>query len=130
MGRNFTFLIDKLKNVQDKKLPLEIEEFADCVREGMITEPEKFAEFANTYQEMINRERPDLLAKQRNYYYLDNLAGFVVKSDIEDDDVRNILKYLADVSSYGPAMRAFADYLGIEGQQLIKYITKEDFFSN
>jgi hypothetical protein len=130
MNKGFSNLIQRLETLQSpsiKNFPWQ--EIADNVKIGSQTEPNLFSDFVDAYVKMLQRIRPDINdVKERA---LENISGFVFMADYNYDEaivnrfttsLKTSSNYFKNPEKYGPAMKLFAEYVGLSGPELDEYV--------
>ena len=121
-------LIEFLDSQKTQKMPMEIRDFGHYVGIALEKEPHRIGELYRSFENMLFKLM-DQLPEDERARPIDNFAVAILyadDADIEDSLIFSSWKGMwSDPKSYGTAMRAFADYVGLEGEALGEYVHQE-----
>lgn len=125
-----TYLISVLTSSDDPEfIGLKVGQIAEALKQGVTFEPNKLDALVKAYEGRLHKTHPGWSAGKIRLTTLTNIVVYAIFADYGreagETEQLDLSEYLDDTSKYGSAMKLLAEYIGIKGPALRKFLTEE-----
>ena len=131
MEKSFEKYLKSFENPDDSTF--DWMEFLDIFRREIYENPEKFTNFFDSFNRLIEKSIPKISPEMRNKYTLEYFAVMSVLADHDSDGelsesflelrcAKWFSSFYNNPENYGHVMKSFSGFVGLEGESLEKHV--------